>query len=89
MSQPRIDLAAGQLIAKIRERFPFEMPESELCDGICVGCPKKLLAYIEMELDDLERRINRPGQISLGDLSRLGRQAGKIERVLQKNQLVS
>lgn len=89
MSKPEIYAAAQELIDSIRDSMPFDVPEATLCDGICIGCPKKLLNYIEVELDDWQLSVDQKEKITLGDLNKLGRQAQKIYRVLQKNNLVS
>jgi len=88
MPKPDIYTASQNLINSIRALFPFDMPEAQLCAGTCIGCPKKLLAFMDSELDDLQNRINQNDKINFGNLKTLERQANKIKKVLQKNQLI-
>lgn len=40
-----------QMIQQIRDAFPFELGEDQLCTDTCsVGCPLKLLEYMEQEV---------------------------------------
>jgi len=89
MTKPDIFTASQNLINAIRAVFPFDMPEAQLCAGVCIGCPKKLLAFMDSELEYLQSRINQQEKINLGDLQTLERQAKKIKKVLQKNQLIA
>ncbi len=81
-------VAMSQLIAEVRVAVPFDTPVSELCDGPCTGCSKKLLDFLDQELEEWETRLDRGDSPTFGDLQRLGKQSQKIFRVLQKNGLI-
>ncbi|WP_461520639.1 hypothetical protein [Porticoccus sp.] len=86
--KPDASKAMRQLIRDVRRTIPFDMPAAQVCGGLCVGCPKKLLNYLADELDHWQSCLD-DGQVPrLGDLSRLGRCSQKVYSALQKNQLV-
>lgn len=79
-----------EIIQQIRDAFPFELGEDELCTDTCsVGCPKKLLEYIEMEITEWEQRLDRGETPNFRDIQNMSRLGRKIHRVLEKNQLVN
>ena len=86
--KPDTSTAMHQLIEQVRNNIPFGMPVSDLCSGICNGCSKKLIDYLDMELVDWEQRLDAGELPKLGDINRLAKTSGKIYRVLQKNQLI-
>lgn len=81
--------AMAQLIQQIRLAIPFdEMNEARVCSGECIGCPKKLLEYLEQEVDYWEREVSDGEAPTLGDIHKLARSSRKIHTVLQKNQIL-
>ncbi|TCS38785.1 hypothetical protein BCF53_11559 [Reinekea marinisedimentorum] len=77
------------LIGQIRSHIPFdEMNEARVCGGLCMGCPKKLLEYLEQEVEWWEGSVNAGDEPSLGDVEKLARSSKKIYKVLQKNQVL-
>ncbi|QEQ96975.1 hypothetical protein [Neptunomonas concharum] len=86
--KPDTSTAMHQLIEQVRDSIPFSMPVSDLCSGICNGCSKKLIDYLDMELVDWEQRLDAGELPKLGDINRLAKTSWKIYRVLQKNQLI-
>ncbi len=86
--KPKTPQAMEQIIAQVRETMPFDLPLSELCDGVCQGCSKKLLEYLDMELENWEYRLQQGEVPSLADISKLVKRSKKIYSVLQKNQLL-
>lgn len=87
--KPDVPTAMRRLIAQIRDAFPFDAPEAQLCQGPCEGCSVKLLAYLEDELSGWEQRLAQGEKPGLAELSRLTRTAKRIQAVLQRNGLVS
>lgn len=77
-----------QLIMQIRQAIPFDLPESQICSGICIGCAKKLLEFLISELDGWEFRLNQGATPTLGDIEKLVKTSKKIYRVLELNKLV-
>ena len=78
-----------EIIQQIRDTFPFELGEEELCTDTCsYGCPLKLLEYIDMEITAWEERLDDGEVPNFGDLQKLARSGKKIHRVLKKNGLV-
>ncbi|EAR07360.1 hypothetical protein MED297_07721 [Reinekea sp. MED297] len=86
---PRTSIALKELTQTIRLRIPFdELDDARVCSGLCIGCPKKLLEYLEQEVEYWEGEITRGETPTLGDVKRLARSATKIEKVLVKNQVL-
>ena len=86
--KPDSATALRQLIAEIRDRFPFNRPEAQLCAGPCQGCSLKLLEYLESELAGWEERLADGVRIGLAEISNLIRTSQKIARVLEKSHLM-
>ena len=86
--KPDTSTAMRQLIQDVKGAMPFDLPSGQLCGGLCVGCPKKLLNYLEDELARWQSFLDDGAVPSLGDLNRLGRCSQKVYCALQKNQLV-
>lgn len=77
-----------QLISQIRASLPFDQPAVLLCQQHCVGCPKKLMEYLEGEVTGWESALAAGDVPTLGDIDQLARTSRKIYAVLQKNGLV-
>lgn len=86
--KPDTTTAMYELINEVRFTVPFELPMSELCSGICTGCSKKLIDFLDMELGEWEQRLKQGEKPGLGDINKLAKTSQKVFRVLQKNQLV-
>lgn len=86
--KPDTTTAMNSLIEQIREAIPFDTPQEELCDGPCTGCPKKLMEYLDTQLEECESDIAVGEKPSLGDLQRLAKTSRKIHAVLKKNGLI-
>jgi hypothetical protein len=76
------------LIQRVRATLPFEAPEALVCSGVCQGCSRKLLDFLESELDDWERRLDTGERPGLNDLSRLIQTSRKIRHILIRNGLI-
>ncbi len=77
------------IIQKIKEQFPFDITEAELCAETCsFGCPRKLLDYTHMEITDWEERLENGDIPNFQDIKRLSKTSTKIYCVLEKNKLV-
>ncbi|MCG6941352.1 MAG: hypothetical protein LJE69_08880 [Thiohalocapsa sp.] len=87
--KPDTTTAMHQLIARVRDAIPFDLPAAQVCTGECNGCSVKLLAYLDGELSDWEARLAAGERPNFGDLSRLGRTSRKVYRVLAQNGLVA
>ncbi|WP_421862427.1 hypothetical protein [Motiliproteus sp.] len=86
--KPDCHTAMRLLLAQIRQALPFEMDEAQLCRGPCQGCSKKLLEFIDMELEEWQTRLDRGEQPSLGDIQKLAKRARKVYQVMQNNGLI-
>ena len=78
-----------QLIQQVRETLPFGMPESNLCADECKGCSLKLLEFLDMELMDWERRLDKGEVPSLADIQHIAKISQKIYKVLDRNGVLS
>jgi len=88
--KPKTDVVMVNMIQQIRESFPFDISEEELCAETCsYGCPKKLMEYMHMELTDWEQRLEAGESPNFRDIQKLEKTGWKIYRVLEKNNLVS
>lgn len=83
--KPDTRSAMYELIQQVRSVVPFGMPVADICVDDCYGCPKKLLEYLDMELDDWQRRLDSGDIPNFGDLNALAKRSKKISRALQKN----
>jgi len=87
--KPKTDVVMINIIQLIRETFPFDISEEELCADTCsYGCAKKLLEYLQMEINDWERRLENGYTPNFRDIQKLSKTGKSIYRVLQKNNLV-
>ena len=86
--KPNTSIAMQQLITQIQTSLPFDKSEHEICEGKCVGCPKKMLEYIGSELDHYQCQLNNEEIPTLGELSNLARIAKKVHRNMLRNNLV-
>ena len=88
MARPDTRIALQNLIDQVRDTLPFDLPAASVCNGICNGCSKKLLDFLDCELLDWQQRLDDGEVPGLGDLDRLGRTCRKVYRVLERNGLV-
>jgi len=86
--KPDTTTAMTILIKEIKEVFPFGMSEAEICAGKCIGCPKKLLEYISMQVEHCQAELDNGDTPTLADISNLARIGKKVHRSLAKNGLV-
>jgi hypothetical protein len=87
-SKPDTKEAMGNLIEQIRTTIPFDTPIDKLCNGPCTGCSKKLMDYLDMELEEKETLLATGHHPSLGEINRLKKTALKIHSVLMQNGLI-
>ncbi len=78
----------ADLIGQIKEAIPFDVPEADMCSGDCIGCPKKLLEFLDTEIEFCEFKLADGEQPSLGEIDRLAKCSKKIYKALEKNKLV-
>ena len=86
--KPDAPTAMRQLIDEVRHALPFDLPEARVCKGPCDGCSLKLLDFLEMELEQWERRLGQGEKPGLAELSKLAKTSRRIYRVLEKNGLL-
>ncbi len=89
MTKPHTKDAMNQLTQTIRQHIPFnELDDARVCSGQCIGCPKKLLEYLEQEVEYWEQEVKNDNSPTLGDIHKLARSSIKIHKVLVKNQIL-
>lgn len=87
--KPKTDVVMGNMIQQVKESFPFDISEEELCAVTCShGCPKKLMEYMQMEIADWEQRLEQGEIPNFADVKKFSKTGLKIYRVLAKNDLV-
>ncbi|WP_417225782.1 hypothetical protein [Amphritea sp.] len=87
-NKPDAQTAMRILISDIRAGIPFDTPMEELCNGPCTGCSKKLLDFLDTQLEEKETEINSGHIPALGELNRLKKTALKVRTTLIKNGLI-
>jgi hypothetical protein len=86
--KPKTPQAMRHLIQQFRLNLPFAITEQELSAEICsYGGPQKLLEYLDMELTQLEQRINKAEVPTLADIHKLSKASKKIYNILKENNL--
>jgi hypothetical protein len=87
--KPKTEVVMADIIQQIREKFPFDISEEELCAETCsYGCPKKLLEYMAMEITEWEQRLANHELPNFRDIQNLSKSGCKIYRILEKNKLI-
>jgi hypothetical protein len=77
------------MIQQIKDAFPFDITEEELCAESCsYGCPQKLLEFMRLEIADWEQRLENGEIPNFRDIQKLEKTGRKIYRVLEKNHLL-
>lgn len=87
--KPDVATALRDLIRQVRASLPFDAPETQVCSGLCQGCSKKLLDFLDSELASWERRLALGEKPGLDDLSRLIQVSRKVRRVLVRNGVIA
>ncbi len=77
-----------RVISDIRRVFPFDAPEAHICRSKCIGCSKKLLSFLETEIEDWQTKMEQGVAPKLGDIQQLSKMAKKIGKALQKNAIL-
>jgi len=88
LQKPDVATTMRDLIRQARATLPFEAPEAVVCTGVCQGCSRKLLDFLESEFDDWERRLDAGERPGLSDLSRLIQTSRRVECTLIRNGLI-
>jgi len=88
LTKPRLRQAMLDLIAQVETEFPFDKPEAQICADSCIGCPKKLMEFMEQEIWSWQDRLDNGEEPTFGDLQKLAKKAHKIYPVLVKNNLI-
>lgn len=87
-NKPDTQTAMRILISDIRAGIPFDTPMEELCNGPCTGCSKKLLDFLDTQLEEKETEIDNGHIPALGELNQLKKTALKVRAILIKNGLI-
>jgi hypothetical protein len=87
--KPKTDVVMAEMIQQIKDTFPFDMSEEEMCADSCAhGCPRNLLEYMHAEITDWEHRLENGEIPNFADIRMLSKTGRKIHRVLEKNDLI-
>ncbi len=78
-------MAMQQLIAQIKQHIPFTLAEAQICQGACVGCPKKMIELLETELSNWQYSSDLVG---LKELKHLENLAHRTHKLLRRNKLI-
>lgn len=88
MKKPDRTQAMLQLIKTVREKFPFNESEANMCTGQCNSCSMKLLDYLDIQLEDWEYRLKKGEIPTFGDIQQIAKTSKKIYHALDKHNLV-
>jgi len=86
--KPDRKTAMRQLIEQIRRDMPFDSHEANICTGQCNGCGKKLLDYLDSELEIWEYQLDAGELPDFGEINRIAKTSKKIYSILQKYDLL-
>ncbi|WP_226667126.1 hypothetical protein [Microbulbifer aggregans] len=86
--KPDTRTAMREIIAEVRTTLPFSMPAAELCAGPCQGCAKKLLEYLDQEIEAWERRLDENDMPTLGEVSKFAKTCTRIHNAIAANGLI-
>ncbi|WP_019614258.1 hypothetical protein [Psychromonas ossibalaenae] len=86
--KPDRKTAMLHIIEMVKDDFPFDDPDRQICGTSCVGCPKKLLELIETEIMHWESVIDRGEVPDFGEISRFAKLCKNVRRGLVRNGLV-
>lgn len=89
MQKPDRKTAMVNLIALAKQELPFDAPESKICGDSCVGCPKKLLELVEIEIIHWEHMIDHDELPNLTEISRFGKLCKNVRRGLVRNGILA
>lgn len=87
--KPDTSIAMRILIDEVRSALPFGASDTQLCSDSCQSCSKKLLEFLESELEDWEKKLHDGIQPNFGDINRMGKTCKKVYMILKKNGLVN
>lgn len=87
-SKPDTSEAMNDLIFEVRQAIDFDLPKSRLCHGPCTGCSKKLMEFLDTELEEWEYKLAQEETPSFGDIRSLAKKSKKIYGVLKINGIV-
>jgi hypothetical protein len=87
--KPDTATAMRSLIGQARSKIPFDIPDAVLCSGICRGCSRKLLDFLDSELGYWECQLDNGETPSLGDVQRLAKHSMKIYQALDRSGLLN
>ena len=88
MSKPDCKTAMLNIITWVKDDFPFNDPNIQICGDTCVGCPKKLLELVEIEMMHWEMLIERRETPNFGEISSFAKLCKNVRRSLVRNGLV-
>lgn len=86
--KPTVKVAMSNLIAEARKRIPFNVSLSSDCEGRCDVCPYKRLEWLDIELSDWQKRLNRGDTPTLTDLEILARNCKEVYEILHKEGVI-
>ena len=87
--KPDRKTAMLNIITLVKNDFPFDDPNRQVCGDTCVGCPKKLLELVETEIIYWEYTLEQGELPSFDELSRFAKLCKNVRRGLLRNGLVS
>ena len=86
--KPKVSVAMQTIINETRAALPFGASDAQLCSDNCQGCSKKLLEFLDSELDNWEHKLHDGVQPNFGDIHRMGKTCKKVYMVLKNNGLI-
>jgi hypothetical protein len=87
MRKPGRITAMQQIIDAVITEFPLYNEDVFKCgiENTCIGCPKKLMDLVDIELQYYQEQINQGISPTFGELNSFGKMCKNIRRALLRN----
>ncbi|PKH04493.1 hypothetical protein CXF72_00795 [Psychromonas sp. MB-3u-54] len=87
--KPDCKTAMLNIITLVKEYFPFEDSNINICGDTCVGCPKKSIELVETEIMHWESALACGETPTFKDISGFAKLCKNVRRGLVRNGLLS
>lgn len=79
--------AMQEIINAVKAEFPLYQEDTFRCGPVntCIGCPKKLMDMVDIELTYWEGQIKEGVAPDFGEIARFGKMCKNIRRALVRN----
>lgn len=86
--KPNTIVAMRALLYRVNHELIDKIDHAKLCTGTCVGCSKKLIEYLHLEVESWEARLDAGGTPTFGEMESFEKRCEKITLAMRKNNLI-